>query len=159
MSGSNVRAVVARGTVCFAMATAAGLVSAQSAAASGVQIGRSAPTVNSGIYSLTGGGGSIVASVGGSGTTGSNVSSNSSPPTSGAGGSYLGPPIRGIDSSLSADASGLHDSYNAGGLVWGEPLSKDIVDFGPVHTRLRYFSQIGGNGTEQAVGLNFSIRY
>lgn len=49
---------------------------------------------------------------------------------------------------------------SGGGLVWGDPLSADIGTFGSVHTRLHYFSQSGGpTGTQQAVGINFSIRY
>jgi hypothetical protein len=46
-----------------------------------------------------------------------------------------------------------------GGLVWGEPLSADVATFGKVHTNLRYFSQTGYNGTQQAVGVNFTLRY
>jgi hypothetical protein len=48
---------------------------------------------------------------------------------------------------------------SGGGLVWGDPLSADVGTFGKVHTNLRYFSQTGYNGTQQAVGINFTIRY
>lgn len=46
-----------------------------------------------------------------------------------------------------------------GGLVWGDPLSTDLVNLCNVHTRLRYFSEIGGRDTQEAVAVNFSVQF
>jgi hypothetical protein len=40
---------------------------------------------------------------------------------------------------------------------WGDPLSKDLFDSGGVRASLRYYGEAGRNGTQQAVGINFSI--
>jgi hypothetical protein len=61
-----------------------------------------------------------------------------------------------IDLSVSQSTPG---TTSGGGLVWGDPLSTDLVDLGHVHTRLRYFSQTSASGMQNAVGINFSVQY
>lgn len=65
-----------------------------------------------------------------------------------------------LNLSGSSEGSGSEGGGGSGGgLVWGEPLSADVATFGKVHTNLRYFSQSSSNGTQQAVGINFTLRY
>jgi hypothetical protein len=66
-----------------------------------------------------------------------------------------------LNLSGSSEGSGSEGggSSGGGGLVWGDPLSADVATFGKVHTNLRYFGQTGYNGTQQAVGINFTLRY
>ena len=64
-----------------------------------------------------------------------------------------------LNLSGSSEGSGSEGSSSGGGLVWGEPLRADVATFGKVHTNLRYFSQTGYNGTQQAVGINFTLQY
>jgi hypothetical protein len=66
-----------------------------------------------------------------------------------------------LNLSGSSEGSGSESSGggSGGGLVWGDPLSADVGTFSKVHANLHYFSQSGYNGTQQAVGINFTVRY
>ena len=135
-----------------------------------VSIAFAAPAAASGSLTISGGAGvhgnsgvltfgnfGSPASSGNSGSGGSSSSSGITAPSMGLSISGTNTPLN-LSGSSESGGSGSSGS-SGGGLVWGDPLSADIGTFGKVHTNLRYFGQSGYNGTQQAVGINFSIQY
>jgi len=116
---------------------------------------------------ITQGGGSVEQFTGGTIAIGIGAGTSASSPSSSLPGATWpgwtgggGAPNTPLNLSGSSEGSGSGGGGSSGGgLVWGDPLSASIGDFGKVHTSVHYFSQSGTNGAQQAVGINFSIRY
>jgi hypothetical protein len=139
-------------TVLFVWATPAAAGGVISAAGGVLQFGTSTGGVHT---TLIIGGGSTATSSSPASTTSSSVPGNS---LSSINDTAPNLPTNLFGSSQSSGSEG-GGSSGGGGLVWGDPLSADIGGFGNVRTRLHYFSQSSYNGTQQAVGVNFSVRF
>jgi len=139
------------------VATVLALASTEPSLAGSLQLHGSSSISGTGSISLSGGSTFALGNGSGVGSAGSGSSGVSTLPWA------VSPSGNGSNTPLSFSSSSGGGSdgggSSGGGLVWGDPLSADVGDFGKVHTRLHYFSQSGTNGAQQAVGINFSIRY
>ena len=130
---------------------------------SGVAGGAGTISAAGGTLVLMGGGGHVSSGTfninNGSTTPGAGGSTPTSPSAPWATTSGPNEPNTPLNLSGSSESGSGGGGSSGGGLVWGDPLSADIGNFGKVHTQVHYFSQSGYNNTQQAVGINFSIRY
>jgi hypothetical protein len=159
---------IQRYCLAFGFFALAGCVALTTPAAAGGTISVSAGTLTYSMSTgqiahagatLTFGNPSSAASTAPSSTGSSSIPAVPSAPSTAATGSIISLNLFGSSEGAgSAGSSSEGGGSSGGGLVWGDPLSADVGSFGNVHTRVHYFSQTGYNGTQQAVGINFSVR-